>query len=71
MTMTRTPIPLPELSADLDRLGHAANVIHNQLIETLGGRLVPDASLPNLHAASRAAQSLVTHLDCSSRLVAQ
>jgi hypothetical protein len=30
---------------------------------------VPDASLPNLHAARRAAQSLVTHLDANRWLV--
>jgi hypothetical protein len=28
-TMTRTPIPRPELSADLDRLGQTATVTHN------------------------------------------
>jgi hypothetical protein len=67
--MTRTPIPLVELSTDLDHLGQTATVILNQLIETLDGRLVPDGSLPSLHAARRAAQSLVTHLDCARRLV--
>lgn len=47
--MTRTPIPLPELVADLNRLGQTASVVHNALIELLDGRLVPDGALPNLH----------------------
>jgi hypothetical protein len=69
MTYSRTPIPLPKLCDDLNRLGQAATVAQNALIELLDGRLVPDCSLPNLPAASRAAQSLVTHLDASRRLV--
>jgi hypothetical protein len=44
-------------------------VISNALIELLDGRLVPEGALPNLHAARRSAQSLVTHLDASRRLV--
>jgi hypothetical protein len=44
-------------------------VISNALIELLDGRLVPDGALPNLHAARRSAQALVTHLEASRRLV--
>jgi hypothetical protein len=69
MTYSRTPIPLPELAADLNRLGQAATVVHNALIELLDGRLVPEGALPNLHAARRSAQALTTHLDGSRRLV--
>jgi hypothetical protein len=69
MTYSRTPIPLPELAADLNRLGQAATMVHNALIELLDGQLVPDASLPSLHAARRSAQALTTRLDASRRLV--
>lgn len=69
MTYSRTPVPLAELTADLDHLGQTASVVHNALIELLDGRLVPDGALPNLHAARRSAQALCTHLDASRRLV--
>jgi hypothetical protein len=69
MTYSRTSIPIAELSRDLDRLGQTATVVHNTLNELLDGRLEPDASLPNLHAARRSVQALTTHLDASRRLV--
>jgi hypothetical protein len=68
-SMIRTPIPLAELSADLHRLGHAASVVENALVQLCDTRLVPDNSLPSLHAAKRAALSLRTHLDGARTLV--
>ena len=67
--MIRTRIPLLELSADLNRLGQAASVVENSLVDLLDNRLVPDSSLPSLHAARRAARSLTIHIEASRTLV--
>lgn len=53
MTYSRTPIPLPELAADLNRLGQTATVVHNALMELLNGQLAPEAALPSLHGGLR------------------
>jgi hypothetical protein len=55
MTYSRTPIPLPELAADLNRLRQTATVVHNALIELLDGRLEPDGAHPTcpLHGGLR------------------
>jgi hypothetical protein len=69
VTFSRTPIPLPELAADLDRLGRDAVAAHGALVALLDDRLVPARALPSLHASRKAAESLVLHLEASRRLV--
>ena len=65
----RTPIPLPELAADLAALARAALVLHGSLAELVDTKLVPTGSLPNLHASRKSAESLVTHLTAAHQLV--
>jgi hypothetical protein len=38
-------------------------------VDLLDHQRLPEGARPNLHAARRAAQSLVTHLEASRRLV--